>query len=259
MICPQCRAANAPGARACVSCGAGLSWSPRPQREPRKGLAVAALVLGILSIPTLGCFVVGAAAAIIMGIVALTRANRSPDEYGGKGQAIGGIVCGGFSLVAALPVGLIVAAIAIPSLMRARIAANESAAVGDIRTMISAEFTYQGAAGVYGSLECLAKPESCHGSLGSIALIDSVLAAGGPKNGYEHTFHPGPAQESPTITGLSGLAGFAYTAVPQAPGRTGIKAFCGDASGAICYTPDGRAPGVVDGACDLTTCTPLGQ
>ena len=57
----------------------------------------------------------------------------------------------------------IVAAIAIPSLLRARVSANEAAAIGDVREVITAEARYQKAnAGYFDRLECLAAPETVH-------------------------------------------------------------------------------------------------
>ena len=93
-----------------------------PGQQPSTGLAIASLVLGVLSLFTLGCLGIGALAGITLGIVALVKAGRSPQEYGGKGMAIGGIICSGLALLL-LPLAII-AAIAIPSLMRARVSAS---------------------------------------------------------------------------------------------------------------------------------------
>lgn len=72
-----------------------------PPPPPKTGLATAALVLGIVSIPTI-CICVGPVfgiLAIILGAIAWSYASRSPAIYAGTGRAIGGIVLGGISVV----------------------------------------------------------------------------------------------------------------------------------------------------------------
>src|SRR5262245_14998825 len=84
----------------------------QPQRQTRKGLAVASLVLGIISIPTLSLLVVGAITAIVLGVIALNRSKKEPATHGGKGMAIAGIITSvvsllftaGFCILAALAV-----------------------------------------------------------------------------------------------------------------------------------------------------------
>ena len=78
-----------------------MGFTPPPPARPRQGLAIASLVIGILSLPTLGCLGVGAVLSIVLGIMALVRAGRDPREYGGRGFAIGGIVASAISLVVA--------------------------------------------------------------------------------------------------------------------------------------------------------------
>jgi type IV pilus assembly protein PilA len=136
----------------------------------RKGMAVASLVLGIISLPTLGLLGVGALLGITFGIFALMRAKREPSEYGGRGLAIGGIVTSVLSLTLAVPVG-IVAAIAIPNLLAARRAANEGSAIHSMRRLVEAEQTFLATTGAgqrFGSMAELREAE----------LIDEKLAQG---------------------------------------------------------------------------------
>jgi type IV pilus assembly protein PilA len=221
------------------------------KRPSRQGLALTSLILGVISIPTFGLFVIGAVLALIFGIIALVKANRAPDAYGGKGFAVAGIVTSGISLVI-LPFYLgIVAAIAIPSLLRARVSANESATLGDIRTVIMAEAAYQSAnKGFYDSPACLADPARCIPDYRGPTFLDPALAALPAKSGYERTFHPQPPPgDLPPGASRSGLVSFAIVAVPVAVDKTGVRGFCGDSSGRICATNDGSAPPVVDGVC----------
>jgi type II secretory pathway pseudopilin PulG len=164
-------------------------------------------------------------------------------------MAIGGIVTSALSLLVIVPIGII-SAIAIPSLLRARVSANESGTIGDIRTVISAQAAYQSSSGgYYGTMECLNAPSGCIPNYTGPTFLDPQLASLQPKAGYKRAFHPGTRE-------ASGLMSFAYTAVPVEPGKTGIRGFCGDSTGIICYTSDGRAPDVRDGAC-AQSCTPL--
>jgi type IV pilus assembly protein PilA len=235
---------------------------PSPS-SPRQGMAVASLVLGILSIPSLGCLGVGSILGLTFGIIALVRANRSPALYSGKGLAIAGIVTSGVSVVL-IPFGLgILAAIAIPSLLRARVSANESAAIGDIRTVISAQAAYQSAnAGFYGGrLECLATPSLCIPGYpaNGPTFLDSGLASLSPKSGYSRKFYVSSLLVGGGVepTSRSSVASYAYVAAPIKVGQTGIRGFCGDASGVICYTAEGSAPRTRDGTCDLSSCRKL--
>jgi hypothetical protein len=226
----------------------------------RKGLAVTSLVVGILSFLTLGCLGIGAVAGLALGIVALVKASKSPQEYGGKGLAWGGIITSGLGLLMLVP-AVIIAAIAIPSLLRARISANESSTIGDIRSVISAQAAYQMSNGGYyeGRLDCLAKPSECLPEYPSTSptFIDPAIASLQPKSGYRRSLHTASPGAVPSSSSRSSVEAYAYIAVPITPGQTGIRGFCGDASGILCSTADGSEPGVRNGACDLDTCQAL--
>jgi type IV pilus assembly protein PilA len=239
VICPSCGAPNPDGFSTCQSCGLGLTAGPSRQR---KGLAIASLVLGILSLPTLGIVGVGALLSIVLGVVALVKAGREPETYGGKGIAISGIAASVVSIVV-MPFFLgIVAAIAIPSLLRARVSANETAAIADVRTIQSAEEAYQNASGSYGSLECLVTPSGCiRGYAGPTFLASQ--AAERTRSGYHRIFHEGP-----TLPGAPGPSTWAVVAVPVTRNRTGTRAFCADSTGRVCATLEGT-PSVAGGTC----------
>jgi type IV pilus assembly protein PilA len=216
----------------------------------RTGLAVTALVLSILSLCTAAGLIVGGLTACVLGIVAAVKASKYPGEYGGMPMAITAIVLSVLSFMS-IPM---IAAIAIPSLLRARVSANESSAIGDLRTVITGEAAYQSAnGGYYDTLECLAAPQGCvpgYPATGP-AFLDAVLASGQDKAGYARTFHPGPApdQVDSRVHSPSSLTAYAYVLSPRVHGQTGIRAFCGDHTGVICYTGGGSPPVPRDGTC----------
>jgi hypothetical protein len=152
------------------------------------------------------------------------------------------------------------------SLLRAHVSTAEATALGDIRTVISAQAAYadQNDGRYEPRLECLVEPSTClpdYPANGPL-FLDRRLASLRPKAGYRRAFHPGPpAAPRPPLRGRPrppGVLSFAYTAVPEEPGQTGVRGFCGDSTALICFTPDGREPGVTpEGRCDLSTCTKL--
>jgi type II secretory pathway pseudopilin PulG len=99
------------------------------------------MIFGVLAVVTT-IFLVGlifAPIGLILGIVALVKANRKPHQYGGKGFAIAGVATSGL-VTLFLP---IVLAIAIPNLFAARRAANEGSALQTMRTLADAETSYR--------------------------------------------------------------------------------------------------------------------
>lgn len=155
----------------------------------------------------------------------------------------------------------IIAAIAIPSLLRARVSANEAAAIGDIRTIISAEAAYASSnGGHYDVLECLVKPQECIPGypMESPAFLDDVYPP--VKMGYQRELIPGiPADRSDVAfanLSPSSVQSFAYVAYPVSSGTTGVRSFCGDYTGRLCVYLDGSRPPAENGQCD-SRCTPL--
>jgi len=145
----------------------------------------------------------------------------------------------GFSLIELLIVVaiiLIIAAIAIPNLLRSKMAANEASAVGSIRTINTAQVTYSSTYGIgyaasLPSLGGLASP--CAATSTNACLIDPVLSSG-LKSGYQFT--------SAAVLIVNGIAnGFEAEGHPAAGaiGVTGQRSFCSDQSGVIRFDPTG--------------------
>ncbi|HXO04807.1 MAG TPA: prepilin-type N-terminal cleavage/methylation domain-containing protein [Candidatus Sulfotelmatobacter sp.] len=157
----------------------------------------------------------------------------------------------GFSLIELLIVVaiiLIIAAIAIPNLLRARIAANEASAVGSIRTLNTAEVTYNSTYGTgFAPLASLGGPASCVAAAATACLIDPVLTVG-TKTGYV------VAAVAATGAGstLSPFQTFEDNATPLSI-STGTRAFCSDQSGVIRYNLTGTAVGTAAGNCAAVT------
>jgi len=134
----------------------------------------------------------------------------------------------GFSLIELLIVVaiiLIIAAIAIPNLLRSRMAANEASAVGSLRTINTACVTYSSTYGI-------GFPTALHdlGTSGaatstSADLIDNVLA-GGVKSGYAFSY-----AFTAAVSGV--VPAYAVNASPLSPGQTGQRYFYTDQSGVI--------------------------
>ena len=143
----------------------------------------------------------------------------------------------GFSLIELLIVVaiiLIIAAIAIPSQLAARISANESSAVASLRTintgMIAYNSTYP-TVGFAATLSVLGGVAPCTPSSTTACLIDSVLAAG-VKSGYNFA-----------ATGAGGPPMIMYyaTAVPIVEDQTGIRSFCSVEDAVVRVQPAGGA------------------
>jgi prepilin-type N-terminal cleavage/methylation domain-containing protein len=138
----------------------------------------------------------------------------------------------GFSLIELLIVVaiiLIIAAIAIPNLLRSRMAANEASAVGSMRTINTACVTYSSTYGT-GFPAALANLAPANPATAAAAdLIDQVLA-GGTKSGYIFTYVSGAV-----VAGV--IPTYTLNADPVNVGTTGQRHFYTDQSGVIRFNP----------------------
>jgi len=142
----------------------------------------------------------------------------------------------GFSLIELLIVVaiiLIIAAIAIPNLLRSRMAANEASAVGSIRTINTSCVTYSTTYGIGFPTSLAALGTSGSASSTSADLIDNVLAAG-IKSGYAFTLLGGTLSNNVNPT-------YTVTGDPTAPGQTGTRHFFSDQSGVIRFNLSAQA------------------
>jgi len=153
----------------------------------------------------------------------------------------------GFSLIELLVVVaiiLIIAAIAVPNLLKAKIAANESSAAASIRLINTAQVTYSTLfpqVGFSAALGTLGGPAAgCAPPALSIVtqacLVDDILSGFGPlpfiKNGYQFNLVPGPIVGPPLVT-------YFVTATPVSLGSSGQNMFCSDQSGVVRHDPNG--------------------
>ena len=145
----------------------------------------------------------------------------------------------GFSLIELLVVVaiiLIIAGIAVPNLMRSRLAANEAGAVQSVRTITTGETTYASACTDVGFSATLAELNTGAICASGKNIIDNVLGGSDPsfKSGYKFTC---------AVTAVGGLnTTFTVTGLPIALGVTGNRGFFTDQTGVIRYTVNGSAP-----------------
>ena len=159
----------------------------------------------------------------------------------------------GFSLIELLivvAVILILAAIAIPNLLRARIAANESSAATSIRKIGTAEVAYDTTyptVGYANVLTDLGGTVPCSPGQNSACILDTVLS-GGSKSGY--TF----SALGFTTGGSSNNTAFVAGSAPQSYNISGIRNFCMISDGTLrALTPagPGTPPATTVAACGL--------
>lgn len=152
----------------------------------------------------------------------------------------------GFSLIELLIVVaiiLIIAAIAIPNLLQARVAANEASAVGSLRTITVAQVTYNDnyptvgfapTLGALGGTNCSAPDEN------GACMIDTLLASG-TKSGYNFT-----------VVSVGTAPAGQYLSVGMPISGSGNRSFCSTENGTIYVDPTGSAIADHDSCMALT-------
>ena len=146
------------------------------QPQTRNGLAVASLVLGIISIPTLGLLGVGAITALVLGAIALKRIRKEPAIYSGRGMAIAGIITSVVSLLLIAVFG-IMAAILAPKMLDSLKQGRETATLNSLRIIHQNQAQYSVLRGRFGDLRELAEA----------GLIDQSYANGSVISGYVYS------------------------------------------------------------------------
>ena len=255
MFCSKCGATNPENVRSCAACGAPLRTQTGPpsttapsaaapatlglalpyaQPTETSGKAIASLICGI-------CFWIfpAAVAAIILGHLSISEINRAAGRLKGRGMAITGLVLG-YGGILFIPFILIIAAIAIPNLIRARMAANEVSAAASLRQIDTAAMQYHAHYRAYPpSLTALDGADSSGASCEHAQLIDQGLARG-TKQGYVFEYVPTGTPVAWAGTNgescmTAGSTTYHVTAVPLTVGTTGRRAFYMDQTGVIRY------------------------
>jgi type IV pilus assembly protein PilA len=165
----------------------------------------------------------------------------------------------GFSLIELLIVVaiiLIIAAIAIPNLMRSKMAANEASAVASLRTYNTSIVAYSTTYGTDPSTGFAQLGPGAPPSAAAADLVDSLLGVAAPvKSGYTFTYTPDPAPVGVAPNQVFSV--YTIIAVPAAA-STGQRKFFTNQSGVIWQTTDGTAPTAAICVAGNATCTPIG-
>lgn len=233
MNCPYCAEIIPDDIRFCPKCGTQMG-SPLPSspafrpplppgfQPPTSGKAIGSLICGIFFF-----FLPASIIAVILGHLSLSEIRKSAGRLKGQGIATAGLVLG-YMGVAAIPFILIIAAIAIPNLLRSRMAANEASAVGTLRTYNTAIVSYATQCPQQGFPTSPQQLGSGSGDCNQANLVTPPMASPNAiKSGYIFVYHPGPANDQGQI------GSYVISADPVNPNNTGTRHFYTDETGVI--------------------------
>ena len=246
MTCPYCAEAIPDGSQFCPKCGTrmgtpvtpavspGLPGTPTPLGEPpTSGKAIGSLICGLF-----GFFLPASIVAVVLGHLSLSEIRKSAGRLKGQGLATAGLVLG-YMGIAFIPFFLIIAAIAIPNLLRARMAANEASAVASVRTYNTAIANYAAQCTQKGFPLSTEQLGPGSGDCDHAGLIDRSLASERPiKSGYVFEYHVGATDADGHIIS------YVISADPVTQSQTGMRHFYSDETGVIRFeqsTPAGPA------------------
>jgi type IV pilus assembly protein PilA len=243
--CSRCSTTTHDAASFCPSCGSPIGvppaavpqpcgWAPPPYTGPQEtsGKAIGSLIAGILFlIPFAFVF------AIVLGHMALAEIKRSAGRLKGSGMAMTGLLFG-YGTVLLIPVFLIIAAIAIPNLLRSRMAGNEAAAVRTLRTYNEALAQYAEKCPVFGFPATTHGLGPGNGDCDGANLVNAELASTPQvvKNGYIFFYGAYARGRS-----QGRLNVYTIAADPVMPNTTGVRHFFTDQSGVIRYADGATA------------------
>lgn len=234
-LCPYCSQAIGEYAQVCPFCRSNLVGpSGLPGQAETSGKAIGSLVCGLLFF-----FPPSAILAVIMGHLSLSEIRQSAGRLGGRGVAVAGLVLG-YAGLSFIPI-LIIAAIAIPNLLRSKMAANEASAVASLREYNEALEAYAAQCPKQGY-----PPDPTYIELEDSGAVTCPQAQAGQRNvpkagalpvkaGYRFFYIP------MQYNGEGHISKYGLSGDPVAPGATGTRHFYTDETGIIRYALFGGA------------------
>lgn len=159
----------------------------------------------------------------------------------------------GFSLIELLIVVaiiLIIAAIAVPNLLKSKMAANEASAAASLRSLATANVTYSTTYGIGYAPSLVSLGPSATPTSAAADLIDSVLGAADPstKSGYTFTYIKGTGAGTPADP----VNTYSVAATPTTADTTGHSTFCVDQTNKVGKDPTGGTTAGAATGCDYS-------